>query len=312
MGKNTYLGLSFFDVQGLEVSQGVKDELTLGLLHGLDLTPFIVDESVDFHILRAVRLCLEYDVPLYLIETNLSEKVLTPLYRLYSAHQTVDSAGLVSYFNKHTHELQLEAETFAVLVSLALENVDFSKIDFTMVPLATVSLFASALAQGVEVEDLQESRAVSDKDYLDFLISLRLAGVDIKPFLSGSWSEDKIMVILKVRAKISIVDFITHYINDKFTAGQIEQCVRAYEFGCLPLVCSTDPEGYPIYNEYQMYQLVEGARFNLNYRAYADPMLNDSEMALKRTELFKQADENKKGELSSKLSSYKPRGAFWK
>ena len=311
MSKNTYLGLSFFDLQAMDINQNVKDELTLGLLHGLDLTPYVTSDKVDFELLRAIRLCLEHEVPLHLIDANLDKEVLIPLYRLYSAHRTIDSSGLTSYFNTTTSELTLEPQTLSVLVDLALENVDFSKVDFTFIPLATVDVFASALAQGVEISDLQKSRAVSDKDYLDFLISLRLAGVDISPFLEGSWSEEQILAILRGRLKVSVVEFITHYINENFTAGQIEQCWRASDFGCLSLVCSVDRDCFPIYNEYQMYQIVEGARFNLDYRLYADPSLNDSEMALARTELFKKADENKRGALSSKIKSYKPKGAFW-
>lgn len=308
---NTYLSLSFFDIQSLDVSQNVKDELTLGFLHRLDLTSFITSDDVDFKLLRAIRLCLEHEVPLYLINANLNEDVLTPMYELYSSHRTIESSGLASYFNNSTYELLIEAKTFEILVGLALENVNFAEVDFTLIPLSTVEVFASALAQGVEVKDLQNNRAVSDKDYLDFLISLRMAGVDISPFLEGSWSESQILAILRGRLKISVVDFIQHYINENFTAGQIEQCWRASEFGCLSLVCSIDKDGYPIYNEYQMYQIVEGARFNLDYRLYADPTLNDSEMALQRTELFRAADENKRGELSSRLKAYKPRGAFW-
>ena len=311
VSNNTYLGLSFYDIQKLDVDQNVKDELTLGFLHNLNLTSFITSDAVDFKLLRAIRLCLEHEVPLYLVEANLREDVLTPLYELYSSHRTLSSSGLESYFHNTTYELLVEPKTLGILVGLALENVDFSNIDFTLIPLATIEVFASALAQGVEVSDLQNSRAVSDKDYLDFLISLRMAGGDIDPFLEGSWSEEQILAILRGRLKVSIVDFITHYINENFTAGQIEQCWRASDFGCLSLICSTDKDDYPIYNEYQMYQIVEGARFNLDYRLYADPSLNDSEMALQRTELFKKADETKRGALSSKIKSYKPKGAFW-
>ena len=311
VSNNTYLGLSFYDIQKLDVDQNVKDELTLGFLHNLNLTSFITSDTVDFKLLRAIRLCLEHEVPLYLVEANLREDILTPLYELYSSHRTLNSSGLEPYFHNTTYELLVEPKTLGILVGLSLENVDFSKVDFTLIPLATIEVFASALAQGVDVSDLQSSRAVSDKDYLDFLISLRMAGVDIAPFLEGSWSEEQILAILRGRLKVSIVDFITHYINENFTAGQIEQCWRASDFGCLSLICSTDKDGHPIYNEYQMYQIVEGARFNLDYRLYADPSLNDSEMALQRTELFKKADENKRGALSSKIKSYKPKGAFW-
>ena len=311
VNNKTSLGLSFFDLQKMDINQNVKDELTLGILHGLDLTSYVTSDNIDFELLRAIRLCLEHDVPLHLVNANLDKDILIPLYRLYSAHRTIDSSGLSKYFNLTTNELMLEPRTLGVLVDLALENVDFSMVDFTFIPLATVDVFASALAQGVEISDLQKSRAVSDKDYLDFLISLRLAGVDISPFLEGSWSEEQVLAILRGRLKVSVVEFITHYINENFTAGQIEQCWRASDFGCLSLVCSVDKDGFPIYNEYQMYQIVEGARFNLDYRLYADPSLNDSEMALERTELFKKADENKRGALSSKIKSYKPKGAFW-
>ena len=128
LSKNNYLGLSFFDLQALDVNQNVKDELTLGLLHGLDLTAFITSDKVDFELLRAVRLCLEHDVPQYLINANLDTEILTPLYKLYSAHRTLDSSGLSNYFNSITAELVVEAKTLGILVDLALENVDFSKV----------------------------------------------------------------------------------------------------------------------------------------------------------------------------------------
>ena len=75
LNKNANLGLSFFDLQALDVNRNVKDELTLGLLHGLDLTPFITSDKVDFELLRAVRLCLEHEVPLYLVNANLDKDI---------------------------------------------------------------------------------------------------------------------------------------------------------------------------------------------------------------------------------------------
>lgn len=308
---STYLGLSFFEIQSLDVPQNVKDELTLGILHGLDMSRFLSNDTVDFKVLRGIRLCLEHDVPMHYVEANLSERVLLGLFDLYSTHRTVDSVGLAPYFNSRTSKLLIEESTFEVLVGLALENVRFDSVDFRQVPLSTVGVFASALQQGVNVSDFEGTRASRDKDFLEFLVSLRLSGIEVKPFLSGSWSEEQVTAVIQGRSRVSVVDFVTHYVNEFFTAGQIEQCLRAVEFDCLDLVSSLDSDGYPIYNEYQMYQLVEGARFGLDYRSYSEPSLNDSEMSLRRTELFKRADSQRMGSLSSQLAVEKPRGAFW-
>lgn len=303
--------LSLFDIVEMEVNQDVKDELTLAILHGIDLTDFLSNKIVDFKVLRGIRLCMEHGVPLNYIRANLHEGILLPLFEVYASNRTLESTGLLVYFNSATSKLTIEESTFASLVGLSLDNIRFDSVDFNKIPLSVVEVFISAIQQGVDVSDLQVGYASHDKDYLEFMVSLRLSGIDISPFLDGYWSIEQVTAIIQGRNKISPVDFVENHINENFTTGQIECCIKAFDYGCLNLVTSLDSDGYPVFNEYQMYQITEGARFGLDYMSYADPDLNDYQMSLKRASLFQAKDAETKGALSSRLVIDKPsRGVY--
>lgn len=302
---NNQLQLSFFDIQALNTNQDIKDELTLAFLHGLDLTKFIGHSKVDYRVLRGVRLCLEHDVPLSLVESNLSEKVLVALSDLYSTKRTIESSGLITYFKKGYLNLMVEERTFTELVKLALLDISFNSVDFTFLPVHHVPTFVSALHQGIQVGDLVNSALIKDVDYMEFLISLRQANIDISPFLKGDWSEDQIQAVILGRTRIAPVDLVNSYVNENFTAGQIEYALKSLDYGCADLVCSLDEDRYPIYNEYQMYNLVEGARFGLDYHSYANPAYNDYIMATQRNKLLLEMENKRKGFVNSQLSMSK-------
>ena len=94
------------------------------------------------------------------------------------------------------------------------------------------------------------------------------------------------------------------YVNENFLEGQIEQVIRAIKYNCVDEITIIDSDGYPLYNEYQMYNLVEGARFELDYSLYADPEMSDYEMAMVRNKLMDQKDALEG--IRSKLSVSKP------
>lgn len=300
------LQLSFFDIQSLNTNRDIKDELTLAFLHGLDLTKFLSHSKVDYRVLRGVRLCLEHDVPLSLVENNLSERVLLGLSELYSTKRTIESCGLDKYFKRGYLNLMVEEETFSELLKLAMHDVSFSDVDFTFLPVRHVPTFVSAIHQNTVVGDLVNTALVKDVEYMEFLISLRQANIDISPFLKGDWSEEQIQAVILGRNRISPVDLVNSYINENFTAGQIEYALKSLDYGCSDLVCSLDEDGYPVYNEYQMYNLVEGARFSIDYMSYANPEYNDYKMATIRNQLLQAKEREKRGSVRSKLAMDKP------
>ena len=298
------LGLSFFDIEKLKVSRDLKDELTIAFLHGLDLTNYLSMGGITFEVLREIRLCLEHEVPLSVIEANLNEEVLRSLRRLYATNRTLESVGLDGYFVGGYGALELEVSTFKTLVDYVLQDVEVEGIDFSIIPVKCVKLILSAKSQGLDVSDLVKIALKNDEDYLEFMVSLQLAGISIVPFLSGDWTEEQVLVVLKSRGIIAPIDLVRLYVNQYFTAGQIEQVVRAIGFGCVDDVVSVDEDGYPYYNEYQMYQIVEGARFGLDYRIYLDPYLPDDEMSVIRTRLLDK--KHSKESIRNKLSVAKP------
>lgn len=296
------LDLDFYDILGLDVSVDLRDELILGYMHNLNLTDYLQVKGIRFDTIRSIRLCLEHNVPTYYIDSNLSNDILLSLFELYSKGRTLDSSGLAKYFSSGSYKLRIESSTFAKLVGLALSDYRFDELDFVSIPLATVDLYVGAVEQGIDVVDFQNTYASSNYEYFKFLLSLRQSDIDISPFINGTWSEEQVTAVIRGRNKISVVDFVSHYINQNFTEGQIEYCIRAVDYDCLDLLSSLDEDGYPLYNEYQMYQLLEGARFGLDYMSYANPNLSDFEMNKRRNILFNQRDAETRGSLSSQLS----------
>lgn len=299
------LQLSFFDIQNLQVNKDLKDELTLAFLHGIDLTSFIKHPKVDYKVLRGVRLCLEHEVPMSLVENNLSESVLLGLSDLYATKRTIESCGLDRYFKQGYLNLLIEEGTFIALVELAMLDIRFDDVNFLVLPVRHVSSFVSAIRQGVVVSDLVSVAQRNNVDYMDFLVSLRQSNIEVSPFLKGDWSEEQIQAVILGRSRISPIDLINIYINENFTAGQIEYALKSLDYGCTDLVCSLDEDGYPIYNEYQMYNIVEGARFGLDYRSYANPSYNDYIMATQRNKLLLEMENKRKGFVNSQLSMSK-------
>ena len=112
------------------------------------------------------------------------------------------------------------------------------------------------------------------------------------------------MAVLKSSSTIAPIDLVRLYISENFTAGQIEQVVRSIEYDCVDDIVLLDEDGYPIYNEYQMYNIVEGARFGLNYSLYLDPLMSDYEMSVLRCKLMDRKDALEG--IRSKLSVAKP------
>lgn len=298
------LGISFFDIEKLKVKRDLKDELTIAFLHGLDLTTYLTQGTITFEVLREIRLCLEHEVPLSVIDANLDESILKALRRLYSSNRTLESSGLERYFVGGYGALEIEVDTFAVLVDYVLQDVEVDNVDFSIVPVRAVKLLLSAKSQKLDIEDLVEVALKKDVDYLEFMISLRLAGISIKPFLKGLWTEEQVVAVLKSSSTIAPIDLVRLYISENFTAGQIEQVVRSIEYNCVDDIVLLDEDGYPIYNEYQMYNIVEGARFGLNYSLYLDPMMSDYEMSVLRCKLMDRKDALEG--IRSKLSVAKP------
>lgn len=303
--------LSFFDIQALNIDKDLKDELTLGFLHGLSqLNKYIKHPNVDYETLRQVRLAMEHDVPLSLIDSNLNITTLTALRRLYSNRISVGGSGLDKYFYDSFYHLEIEPELFEVLTEYVLRGVSILKFDFKYIPLDFAELLLSYYEQGVEtyrfiplIEKFDKSLAYP---YVELLSELSLSGIDITPFLSGIWSIEQVQTIIQGNSIINATEFVERYINEYFTAGQIEMVLKAIQYNCADIVCSVDEDHYPRYNEYQMYHIVEGARFGLDYMSYADPMLSDYEMHERRARLLDIKDRETRGGISSKLRVLKP------
>lgn len=298
--------LSFYDIQDLQVNNDIKDELTLAFLHGFDMTKYLGHSNVTYDILRGVRLCFEHDVPAVYIDNNLNGQVLKALADLYGAKRTLESTKLDRYFRVSTYRLTLEPQTFVKLVDLALKDVDIAIVNFSYIPITHVDLFVNALQQQTNVRDIIEHLGNKSVEQVDFLISLRQAGISITPFLQGDWTEKQIAEILSGKSKIAPAELIKNYVNEFFTAGQIFYVLKAFDYNCAEIVSSIDHDKYPVFNEYQMYNIVEGARFGLDYMRYARPDYNDFKMSEIRNAMLEEKERLEAGSVQSRLAMSKP------
>lgn len=249
-------------------------------------------------------MCLTHEVPVAVINANLDVGILRSLRRLYASNRTLESSGLNQYFVTGFGALEIEPDTFEIIVDYILKDLNLDDLDFSIIPKRAVKLLLTAKNQGLEVDELTKIALKHDEDYLEFMVSLKLAGISITPFVDGNWSEEQVVVMLKSRHIIAPVDLLRKYVNENFLEGQIEQVIRAIKYNCVDEITIIDSDGYPLYNEYQMYNLVEGARFELDYSLYADPEMSDYEMAMVRNKLMDQKDALEG--IRSKLSVSKP------
>lgn len=298
---NVRLDLSFFDIQDLDVSSDVKDELTLAFLHGLDLTGFVGERQVTFEVLRGIRLCLEHEVPSSYINSNLDADFLKSISLLYSTMRTLETSNLSKYFDARTSACLIEYETFSKLVTLTLKDLDFNTVDFMKIPIGQVDLFISGIYQKLPLDDLVDLAVYRERSYIELLMNLRFSGISIEPFLDGQWTEEQVETLIFTNSKYPTSELIANYVNEKFTSGQIEQVLKAIEYSCVDTVAQLDSDGYPLFNEYQMWNIVEGARFGLDYKTYANPNYNDATMSNMRNQLLDVQDRMNNGKLKSQL-----------
>lgn len=293
--------LSIWEITKLDYSSDIKDELLLGVVNGVNLLRYVDMKGITSEVLRAIRLCLKHGVSPKIIENNLTVEVLSELVRLYSVGYNLRTAQLDRYF---TPDLTIPVDTLRLLINLSLRNVDFSDIDFGWVDEKSAEIVVEALLTGVDVNPILNSDSSSDLDVFKLLVELSKAGLDVNPFLQGVWSKEQIATIIRSRSIIPSLKLVSEYINPNFTSGQIEYIVKAYELGnrtCFDYLTSQDNYGDPIYNEYQMFNILEGAKYGLDFQKYADPNNSDMVMSSIRNQLFKEKDNELGGRLSAQI-----------
>lgn len=287
-------GVSFYELRFLPFSDSVKDEVSMAMLHGIDLTKYLKRPDITSEELREYRLALQVNVPILYTDESLNFRDYKTLQRIRKLHELAfNLAFLDTYIDRKTRMFTISETTVQKILDVA-DKIDVYAIDFNKVKSMYVDGVLSALVEGrVDVDGLRELAYTKGKmkvEQFDFLISLLRSGVDVRPFVSGVYSKEQLVEIVRNKDGILASDLLVKdYINEFFSPLQIREVLRGLEYNkdfTRKELCRLDSEGYPIYNEYQMYELVEGLRFRLDVDRYKEVTLSDFEMRKIRESLI--------------------------
>ncbi|MEC2463484.1 hypothetical protein P9X10_01035 [Bacillus cereus] len=299
--------LTFFEIDKLDVDEITKDELRLAFFHNVDLTDYL-SRGKTAEELREYRLAVQSGVEEEFINLHVGWEIIRYIRMLHNEGYKLDF--LRKYMKSRNGKPTLEEDTLLKVLKCQLTH-DTTSIDFLHVKKDLVDGFIYGLSKGYDLKPLVRVGMKLDKDVLYMLINLIGSNVDVRPFINKTWSTDQIEAILRAKPVINPPSLIQNYVNNKFTSGQIDEVVRGIRFGDGMLVATKDEDGYPIYNEYQMYELVEGMRFGLKISEYEDPKLSDYNMRQIREQLLNQKDSH--GHTSrGRLRANKPKQIFVK
>lgn len=289
--------IPFLDVPKLPLSEAVKDEIMIAQLHGIDLLPF-ARRFKDNERVHCIRLLLQGGL-------EESDPILsdfsTTILRILTEYQHTHTEFRI-ILNKYVHpnnSLRVEESTLVKVLQAYLKYGSIYDYDFVEIHPDLVDTFVYAIRMNVDVQDLQEYAKTHPVEVVKLLINLRVAGVAIHSFLSGDWKTSQIYALISGSSIVEPSILIEEYdLDETFPEGSIREIIRAYEVdpALATLISTKDQDGIPIYNQYQMYEIIEGIKLNLDVSSYYQPTLTDLEMRLKREELIRK-EEKRSGKL---------------
>lgn len=296
--------LAFLDIDYLDVSESVKDELRLASLHGLNLAPFVQRFANDHERLHCIRVLLQGKSfadgnPLL---TTLPNRVLECLITYQEQnnpslmHQVV--AWIATNYVDDTHHLVVSETVMAKLLHAGLIHHAIFDYDLTIADDDTVDSFIYGVTHHIDLTPIVHyATSHHVPQMVALLISLSASHQDIRPFLEGEWTEPQLYALFSAPTVIKADQLLTDYhLTDTFTRGMIIEIIRGYQIlpNLATLLSTTDGNGVPIYNQYQMYEIVEGMRLHIDVSSYCDPSISDLDMRLKRESLL-QMKESRQG-----------------
>lgn len=289
--------IPFLDVPKLPFTESVKDEIMIAQLHGIDLIPF-ARRFKDNERVHYIRLLLQGGLD----ETDpvLSDFSTTILRTLTEYQRTFTDFRII--LNKYVHSnnsLRVEESTLVKVLQAYLKYPSIRDYDFVEIHPDLVDTFVYAIRMNIDVQDLQDYAKTHTVEVVKLLVNLRVAGVAIQSFLSGYWQTSQIYALISGSSIVEPSVLIEDYdVDETFSAGSIREIIRAYEVdpALATLISTKDQDGIPIYNQYQMYEITEGIKLNLDVSSYYQPTLTDLEMRLKREELIRK-EEKRSGKL---------------
>ncbi len=276
-------------------SADIKDEIRLAIMDDTEISVYIEKCKRDSYKLGQLRLCLRECVPLEYINANFTGKTLFNIRQANGLGISVES--LMKYAG--VTATRIEAQGLELLSEYLLAGVDISSVDFTEIPTHLIATICKGIKRGLPMQLFEGVDGTLSDAHISVLIKALQLGIDITPFLSNKWDVDCITKIVYLRDKERVL-YILSLVNERFSGGMLDTLIDLLISGVkLERLCVKDTSGYPVYNQYQMYELGEALKEGSITEQMFNPQLSDYEMKTMR--------ERKKKSIGGKLSLKLPK-----
>lgn len=285
------MAMSIIDITKLDtISDSIKDEMMIATMHGIDIEDIARKYRKEPERVRELRLLIQTtgknNASKYKTYHNLPISILRMI-RYYIEDKKDVFSYLDRYITKNS-KLNISEETLEKILKANLK-VPNKHIDFTKVENDIVDTILYGLKRGIEVEDIIDYSRGKRAEVVNLLVTLRTADINIEPFLNDIWTEDRIFALIQGRLVIEPEVLIQEYnITSAFTAGELTEVIRAHKISpdLASLIAYTEDD-IPIYNQYQMFEIIEGVRLGLDITNYYQPENTDLVMRSRREVLMK-------------------------
>lgn len=273
--KNVVVTLANYLEVFKDFSPDVQDEVRSAILDNTEIARFIDICADDGFLLNQVRLAIREYVPNKYIKPNLGYRNLKVIRSLF--HEGFNLSVLDKYIPKHKITQAWEESLYKILCAYKL-GADISKVDFSIVPDANVELICTGLIQKYPMWLCVTPNVTLSTEMIRVLMKGMLLELDIHPFIDGTWTPDKVGLILSNASKLEYSVLLKH-INSKFSMEQLQEIISVAKsfLDFLPL-CIKDEDGYPLFNEYQMAVLGDVIRNDLDVTEFKNLELSDRQM----------------------------------
>lgn len=285
--------MNFLEISLLNLPESIKDEMRIAQLHGIDIGRYAMRYKQQPEHVREIRLLMQnkLDVDAYRLFT-LPTGVLHQI-RRYMEEQ-IDFKTITNKYITSKGVSRLSNKTLEKILR-ANRKVNNLHVDFRKVQNELVDDVLYGVSKHIRLDDILAYAPGKRTDIIKLLISLRVADINIEPFLQDVWDEERIIALIQGSLIIQPGDLIKEYnITPAFTDSEIEAVIQAVKVnpGLAHLIAYTEDD-IPIYNAYQMQEIIEGYRLGLDFEQYYEPTNTDLEMRQIREQLMDQEAKQK-------------------
>lgn len=229
----------------------ILDEIRSAILDDTNIAKFIEPCGTDSYKLGQIRMAIrEFTPPEYL---NVRFTGRTIYLIRQGIKKGLDMSEVLKYANKRG--LLLNPDSIEKIAEFMVLGADVSKVDFILVPNNILDEVLRGLYKGYPMWLCISDNYTPNVETLSALMRGMQLGIDIHPFLSNSWTSDKLYLILSYEKKVDLNEFLS-YINSNFSIDAIKVLLD-FMSAKVPIqtLCKRDSDNNPIFNSYQMYSI---------------------------------------------------------